>query len=123
MRGTDGRLYPYAGEYDPAKGNTGNTGIGQTSAVGIFPQGASPYGVEEMSGNVWEWCLSNSKIPAHAAEQENLATEDVRLLRGGSWSIISGSGRAVDDNYSHPSDQHIVSFGFRVSRGVRPPSV
>jgi hypothetical protein len=53
-RGTDGREYPYEGEFDAAKGNTHETGIRQTSAVGIFPDGASPYGVLDMSGNVEE---------------------------------------------------------------------
>ncbi|MBZ0307237.1 MAG: SUMF1/EgtB/PvdO family nonheme iron enzyme [Anaerolineae bacterium] len=50
-RGADGRVYPYGNEFDAAKGNTGETGIGQTSAVGMYPQGASPYGVLDMSGN------------------------------------------------------------------------
>src|SRR5690606_20791550 len=48
-RGTDGRIYPYGDEYDVAKANIGETGIGQTSAVGLFPDGASPYGALDMS--------------------------------------------------------------------------
>ncbi|MBE2268640.1 MAG: SUMF1/EgtB/PvdO family nonheme iron enzyme, partial [Anaerolinea sp.] len=56
-RWTDARMYPYAGKYDPAKANTDSTGIKQTSAVGIFPNGASVEGIHDLSGNVWEWCL------------------------------------------------------------------
>src|SRR5690606_26669901 len=41
-RGRDGRIYPYGDKFDAAKGNTRETGIGQTIAVGIFPNGASP---------------------------------------------------------------------------------
>ncbi len=112
-RGTDGRLYPYKGEYDPAKGNTAKTGIGQTSAVGIFPNGASPYGVMEMSGNVWEWCLSNYENSTFKAREENLRTDKSRVLRGGSWYNLLDFARAVYRNDLHPSNRDF-SFGFRV---------
>jgi formylglycine-generating enzyme required for sulfatase activity len=121
-RGTDGRIYPYAGEFDAAKGNTSETGLEQTSAVGIFPNGASPYAVMDLSGNVWEWCLSNYDKPALEARKENLRTDKDRVLRGGSWSDLQDLARAPFRYINHPADRYF-DFGCRVVCVVRPPSL
>ncbi|MBN2472460.1 MAG: SUMF1/EgtB/PvdO family nonheme iron enzyme, partial [Anaerolineae bacterium] len=117
-RGTDGRGYPYGNEYDPMKANTDDTGLQQTSAVGMFPDGASPYGVLDMSGNVWEWCLTDYEKPASDAASENLRSDARRVLRGGSWSNSQGGARAADRFVSGPFSRNL-SDGFRV---LRPPS-
>ncbi len=120
-RGTDGRLYPYEGEFDPTKSNVDKTGIGKTSAVGIFPNGASPYGVEEMSGNVWEWCLSDYDKPQKDARKEKLGTDNNRVLRGGAWNYDRDDARAVFRNLNPPGFRN-DDLGFRVVL-FRPPSV
>ena len=59
-RGTDGREYPWRGDFDFANANVAEeigTGIGAT-AVCSYPQGVSPVGAWDMSGNVWEWTHS-----------------------------------------------------------------
>jgi len=116
-RGTDGREYPYTGKVDPAKGNTSETGINQTSAVGIFPEGESPVGALDMGGNVWEWCLSDYYNPAAEAGQELLNTNNARVLRGGSWNFGQGDARAAYRNLSHPEFRG-NSVGFRWVYGV-----
>jgi hypothetical protein len=108
-RGTDGREYPYSGTFDAAKGNTRETGIGQTSAVGIFPDGESPVGALDMSGNVWEWCLNKYGEPSNVS----LSGTNIRVLRGGSWFDNQNGARAAFRNDSNPHVRFYFN-GFRV---------
>jgi formylglycine-generating enzyme required for sulfatase activity len=57
-RGTDGRKYPWGESPSPNRANYVDAGIGGTTPVGCFPSGASPYGVEDLAGNVCEWTRS-----------------------------------------------------------------
>jgi formylglycine-generating enzyme required for sulfatase activity len=86
-RGTDRRIYPWGNKADVERANYGETGIGTTSAVGCFPGGGSPYGVLDMSGNVWEWCHSLYKpYPYDPTDgRENPEIEGSRVLRGGAF--------------------------------------
>ena len=119
-RGTDGRLYPYGNEFDSARANT-SFDIGKTTAVGIFPNGQSPYGVMDMSGNVWEWCLNEYEKPTGDATRIDLRNSNNRPLRGGSWYFNRDFARAVFRYDSSPSLHNFV-IGFRVVSVVRPPS-
>ena len=87
------RQYPWGDKADIERANYDDTKIGSTSAVGCFPGGVSPYGVEELSGNVWEWTRSlwaDYPYPASGAElvtRENLEADAVtrRVVRGGAF--------------------------------------
>jgi len=86
-RGTEGRLFPWGDRPDPDRANYADTGIGTTSAVGCFPGGASLYGVEDLSGNVWEWTRSLYRdYPYDPADgREELRGKGSRVLRGGAF--------------------------------------
>lgn len=109
-RGTDGCIYPYGNDYDPAKANASDTGIDQTSAVGMFPDGASPYGLLDMSGNVFEWCLNAYNQP----ENIQLGGSDMRVLRGGSWFFDQVIARAAYRFSLLPGDRDNLDVGFRL---------
>ncbi len=96
-RGTEGRLFPWGDRPDPDRANYADTGIGATSAVGCFPGGASPYGVEDLSGNVWEWTRSLYRdYPYDPADgREELRGKGFRVLRGGSFGGGGGGLRCA----------------------------
>lgn len=89
-RGTDGRVFPWGDDFDITRANTpvrwARIGReGDTTPVGAFPTGASPYGVEDLAGNVWEWTDSWYRAyPGNERHSENYG-EIYKVLKGGSW--------------------------------------
>lgn len=69
-RGTDGFWWPWGNDFFAGRCNSAELGIGKTTDVTRFPEGASPYGACEMSGNVWEMC-------------EGVWIENMPLMKGG----------------------------------------
>ncbi len=56
--GTDGRRFPWGNTFDPTRCNTRESELGSTTPVDRYAAGASPYGVLDLAGNVWEWTQS-----------------------------------------------------------------
>jgi formylglycine-generating enzyme required for sulfatase activity len=128
-RGTDNRNYPWGnhqGRGDLANFADRNTvfawsdheiddGYPESSPVGAFPFGASPFGLEDMAGNVWEWCHDffepyrgvpkvNPRGPTAGAK---------RVYRGGSWKSRFNSLRASARGSNMPN-YSCNDLGFRV---------
>lgn len=89
-RGTDGRKYPWGNEGpDANRANYGAT-VGSPTPVGVYTRGATPDGICDMAGNVWEWCQdawhgSYKRAPADGSAWSDKKKEDTRVLRGGYW--------------------------------------
>jgi serine/threonine-protein kinase len=89
-RGTDGRTFPWGEEWDRAK-CCSSVGLRRSavSFVGAYPDGASPYGVLDMAGNVWEWTADWYEETYYAFSPEKNPTGPFfgthRVVRGGSW--------------------------------------
>ncbi len=105
-RGEDGRTYPWGDEFDPEQVNVREGGVGSTTPVGVYPDGASPYGLLDCAGNVWEWTTSR-------------AGENQIVIRGGSWNFRAEDARCFARDYGHPSHRSNC-IGFRVVTGPRP---
>ena len=130
-RGTDGRRYPWGDEPDPNRANYGDTQIRRTSPVGCFSGGASPYGLEDMSANVWEWTRSiwgpsydtmTFAYPYRSDDgREQLpAADDInRVLRGGAfWNVHRVVRCAL--RYRYDARGVIRIIGFRVALAGPP---
>ena len=128
-RGTDGRMFPWGNEFDVNKANTPQRWEalkqeGDTMPVGSFPNGVSPYGVYDMSGNVWEWTSSWYKAyPGNKHPSENYG-ETYKTLKGGSWWDCSfykcGISAPVFNRSFFIRTTHNKSFGFRCAKDAAP---
>lgn len=112
-------VYPWGDARDLEKCNNWDDTLyagSQTSPVGSYPSGASPYGCLDMSGNVWQWCQDwYNNYPGSTTPFDNTGVS--RVLRGGSWSTSDLDCRsAFRHGFNiYPSDQKCY-FGFRVAR-------
>jgi len=105
------RTYPWGDQFDARLCRTAESGIGDTTPVGVYPGGASPYGVMDMAGNVWEWTATESE-----------GEKGLRVLKGGSWSDRSDSAR-VGSRFIAPPGICYHIYGFRVCARRSPPAV
>jgi len=112
------RLFPWGNNKNADKGNVKDTKIDTTNTVGCFPSGKSPYGAEEMIGNVWEWTRSlKSDYPYDTndgREDIDRIKKDTEVIaRGGSFywdqtKVYNSYREWLDPNYS------FNDLGFRV---------
>ena len=114
-RGTDGRIYPWGSQWDEKRCNTAEGGKGGTTPVGAYPEGASPYGLLDMAGNVWEWTRSVRKGYPYAPEdgREDLESRDHRVTRGGAFRNFRREVRCASRVWYYP-DVFYWYLGFRV---------
>jgi toxoflavin biosynthesis protein ToxD len=119
-RGTDARRYPWGSEDDHDGRAVVGAGIkhGSPAPVGALPAGASPYGLLEMSGNVWEWVSSAYRPYPYDADdgREDVGEGPERVLRGGSFASPGLAwARCASRSRSHAVRRQ-CHIGFRVAR-------
>jgi len=120
-RGTDARVYPWGNTFDGAKVNSWDSSprVGDTTEVGRYPSGASPYGALDMAGNVWEW-VADWYDPGYYANSprnnpKGPTAGQSRVLRGGSWGNFQINVRVSSRNNDAPGNR-FNSVGFRCAQ-------
>jgi formylglycine-generating enzyme required for sulfatase activity len=105
--------------------------MGDTTPVGAYPQGVSPYGLLDMAGNVYEWTLSlwgkdmqkpdfgYPYEPTDGREDPDAGNGVMRVLRGGAFYYNALYARAAHRVKSYP-DYRVRTRGFRVCCSVTP---
>ena len=124
------RVYPWGATWEQEKCNSWYDSLYpgyQTAPVGSYPSGASPYGCQDMAGNVWEWCEDwwredYSQTPAGGwADPQGPSSGSSRGLRGGSWQESYTDYYSVYERCAYrysfvPYFHHYTSVGFRLAR-------
>jgi serine/threonine protein kinase/formylglycine-generating enzyme required for sulfatase activity len=83
-RGTDGRIYPWGNRFEPGRANVANL-PGDFAPVGSFPDGNSPFGVSDMSGNAMEWTDSDFRVYDGSRYRPSGCSEPCKVIRGGAY--------------------------------------
>jgi formylglycine-generating enzyme required for sulfatase activity len=118
-RGTDGRRYPWGNNFDTSRANTIESLIGEATQIGAFPNGASPFGVQDMAGNVWQWTSTLFRPYPYGDSdgREESYSQGVRTMRGGSWIYDAGIARSAFRS-GLPADDLSSTIGFRLVRST-----
>ncbi|MGD9148296.1 MAG: formylglycine-generating enzyme family protein, partial [Anaerolineae bacterium] len=115
-RGTESLRFPWGNEWDPGKANVKETGLRSTAVVGSFGAGASPFGVEDMAGNVWEWTGDWYEAYPGNSAGDRYYGEQCRVTRGGGWFDDEPQVTTFNRNCGVPDKTLNDDLGFRCAR-------
>jgi len=121
-RGEDGRQYPWGNEVPSCErtimvSSKDGAGCGRwtTWPVGSKPRGASPFGVLDMAGNVWEWTTEFYRLPPNRGRANAPFIPQLRMFRGGSfYSSTENLESAAGGVHNAAWSAHDI--GFRCAR-------
>ena len=123
-RGADGRIYPWGNEFASAADQGTSLFTDQPTSVGNRPAAASPYGVHEVAGNVWEWTADWYQPYEGNTQRDGDYGKKHKVLRGGSWLEVRDETanryfRCANRLHAPPS-YTANNIGFRCVRDVAP---
>jgi iron(II)-dependent oxidoreductase len=113
LSGGNGNRYPWGDLFDPQRTNLWSSGIGRTVAVDDFPNGATPNGVLQMSGNVWEWLDDPLETIPCADGMEFLTWKPMRRIIGGAFNTYFASEATCQFITGQAELDRLDNVGFR----------
>jgi formylglycine-generating enzyme required for sulfatase activity len=114
-QGLQARRYPWGSRWGADRANTAEGHVLRTTPVGAYPAGASPKGIHDLSGNVWEWTASLYRPYPYRPDdgREDPQAGGLRVVRGGSWGDPQWDARCACRGWYLPGSFSDV-LGFRV---------
>jgi ergothioneine biosynthesis protein EgtB len=114
------QAFPWGDEGpDEKRGNLFENGLWSVAPIGAFPQGQSPYGCQQMIGDVWEWTTSDyTPYPGFKSDFDQYNDKwfvGQKVLRGGSFATPRGHIRSTYRNFFYPHERWMVG-GFRCAK-------
>ncbi|MDQ3007542.1 MAG: SUMF1/EgtB/PvdO family nonheme iron enzyme [Chloroflexota bacterium] len=121
-RGTDARIYPWGDDTPNSALLNYNNEIRETTEVGNYPDGISPYGAYDMAGNVWEWVNDWYDVyPGGNPSASSDFGQNYRVHRGGSWLDDQDFVRSTKRDKGFPDSRlRLDNLGFRCAVDVSP---
>ena len=120
--GSDARTYPWGENIDNTYANF-NLLLGDTSIVGSYKKGVSPYGAYDMAGNVSEWVAdwygSTYYQSSSASNPTGPTSGEKRVIRGGSWGTSDADTRSSIRDFNYPN-AFGNALGFRCASSSAP---
>jgi formylglycine-generating enzyme required for sulfatase activity len=113
-RGSDGRLYPWGMDWNKDFANTAESGGNQIVEAGRYPGGASPFGVLDLCGNVWEWTASDLR----SYLTQKVLVADRKVIRGGAYDVRNDRATTTYRG-AVQADKGYPKTGFRCARDIQ----
>ena len=127
-RGPNCRRFAWGPDFEVDRANTSESRVLRPSPIGAYPAGRTPEGLDDMTGNVYEWTSSRygpepdkptfayPYDPADGRESADAPADDLRVARGGSWAFDKQMARATNRGPVHPALRSDV--GLRIVVGA-----
>lgn len=113
-RAKDGRRYPWGANWDATKANTSENNLNHPVAVGSYASAATPLGLLDMAGNVWEWTAAD----VTSYKDSSIALAPGKVIRGGAFYAPKERATTTFRGFA-PPDKQAAGIGFRCVKDLQ----